>query len=118
MTQDVYLFFLSRILDPGVKKALDPGSGVRIRNTGPCVLFCTHVVVRISKAWDKLLEVLHDSILELLHLLLHLSAQVPPLLGVFLHTTESVVVKDLDSDIKASIVQSERCYVRALSRLL
>jgi hypothetical protein len=56
--------------------------------------------------------VLHDPILELLHLLLHLSAQVPPLLGVFLHTTEPVVVKDLDYVEKSYI-----CYVRALSRL-
>jgi len=108
MFRIVFLFFFY----PGSRSQKRIGSRILDTYIGPFVIFCTHVIVWISKAWDKLLEVLHDPILELLHLLLHLSAQVPPLLGVFLHTTEPVVVKDLDYVEKSYI-----CYVRALSRL-
>ncbi len=94
------------IPDLGSRGQKSTGSRIRIRNTGPYLIFCTHVIIRISKARDKLLEVLHDPILELLHLLLHLSAQVPPLLRVNLHNTEPVVGKDFDSVIKESMEQS------------
>jgi hypothetical protein len=46
-------FFPSRIPDPGVKKAPNPGSRIRIRNTGFYHAKSLFIAVNVSLCWLK-----------------------------------------------------------------
>ena len=54
----------------------------------------TYVIVWIGKSGDEIVEVVHNSILELLHLLLLLLAQIPPLFRVLLQIHTHTICLD------------------------